>query len=179
MHHLLIWVLAGTRSELKGRGGLRPWPSVAHHYPSIVAMSACIGLTPMAVMVKCKFTYVSVKIISTKLYCLLPTNLVEQHHEDSRWLSIYDCILLCFCTFIPFITFTQAPGKHTPAPYPLPLHSLHAHFVMNALMPNHWSHSLDSGLRGLRRCQGNVHHLLIWILARTRSEMNGRGCLRR
>ena len=28
---------------------------------------------------------------------------------------------------------------------PLPPHPLHAHFVMNALMPNHWSHSLDSG----------------------------------
>jgi len=35
VHHLLIWVLAGTRSELKGRGGLWPWPSIAHHYLSI------------------------------------------------------------------------------------------------------------------------------------------------
>ena len=64
------------------------------------------------------------------------------------WLSILN-----------FYKFTQAPGKHTrsrsplPSPrhqprcalYPLPPYSLHAHFVMNALMPNHWSHSLDSG----------------------------------
>ena len=64
------------------------------------------------------------------------------------WLSILN-----------FYKFTQAPGKHTrsrsplPSPrhqtrcalYPLPPHSLHAHPVMYALMPNHWSHSLDSG----------------------------------
>ena len=36
MHHLLIWILAGTRSELKGRGGLGPWPSIAHYYPFLI-----------------------------------------------------------------------------------------------------------------------------------------------
>ena len=36
MHHLLICILRGTRSELKGREGLRPWPSIAHHCSSIL-----------------------------------------------------------------------------------------------------------------------------------------------
>ena len=30
-HHLLIWILAATRSELKGRGGLRRCYRNAHH----------------------------------------------------------------------------------------------------------------------------------------------------
>ena len=46
----------------------------------------------------------------------------------------------------PFPTSLPSP-RHQPrcALYPLPPHSLPAHFVLNALMSNHWSHSLDSG----------------------------------
>jgi len=51
---------------------------------------------------------------------------------------------------IPYMSDIRSPlppPRHQPrcALYPLPPHSLHAHFVIYALMPNHWSHSLDSG----------------------------------
>ena len=91
------------------------------------------------------------------LVCMYFCNLINTVSEVRSWSPRRDPKL--FGCLLNLYKFNQAPGKHTrsrsplPSPrhqtrcalYPLPPHSLHAHFVMNALMPNHWSHSLDSG----------------------------------
>ena len=74
------------------------------------------------------------------------TSLFSESSNSGGYVEEYDDFANFSSTQLTSSSPTTSPRHQTRcALYPLPPHSLHAHPVMYALMPNHWSHSLDSG----------------------------------